>query len=262
MRSYNSWILFAWAIVPAFLVPANPIVHGLTEASVAVHVAPSSLAIQGPVLTSKWFEGSDYVQVVEMVLRNTDTVNAFIAADKLTITALSDSIELVQPAVVKRLMPGQEVVVQIGVKNKPTTPRGTSCSVTIKASWSESSSASTTALGVCGFGDYTADRTSLSRHWTPDWYNNAKFGIFIHWGIYSVPAFGNTGSKQDYAEWYWKRQHEPNYRSQTYQYHLETYGPDVEYDDFIANFTANKFDPKEWLDLFSEAGARYFVPVT
>ncbi|KAI6529597.1 hypothetical protein MCOR10_003667 [Pyricularia oryzae] len=262
MRSYSSRLLFAWAVVPALVARANPIVLGRTEALVAAHVAPRSLAIQGPVLTSKWFEGSDYVQVVEMVLRNTDNVNAFIAADKLTITAVSDSVELVQPALVRRIMPGQEVVVQIGVKNKPTTPRGTSCSVTIQASWGESLSTSTTASGVCGFGDYAADRTSLSRHWTPDWYNNAKFGIFIHWGIYSVPAFGNTGSRQDYAEWYWKRQHEPDYRSQTYQYHLETYGPDVEYDDFIANFTADKFDPKEWLDLFAEAGARYFVPVT
>ncbi|TLD08578.1 uncharacterized protein PgNI_07168 [Pyricularia grisea] len=75
------------------------------------HVAPRSLAIQGPVLTSKWCEGSDYVQVVEMVLRNTDNFNAFIAADKLTITAVSDFNDMVQPALVKRIMPGQEVVV-------------------------------------------------------------------------------------------------------------------------------------------------------
>lgn len=51
-------------------------------------------------------------------------------------------------------------------------------------------------------------------------------------------------------------------KTQTYQWHLDHYGPDVVYDDFIANFTASKFDPKEWVDLFAESGAKYFVPTT
>lgn len=50
--------------------------------------------------------------------------------------------------------------------------------------------------------------------------------------------------------------------SRTWQYHLETYGPDVVYDDFIANFTADKFNPKDWVDLIADAGAKYFVPTT
>lgn len=55
---------------------------------------------------------------------------------------------------------------------------------------------------------------------------------------------------------------DPKDRTKTYQWHLDHYGPDVVYDDFIANFTASKFNPKEWVDLFAEAGARYFVPTT
>lgn len=54
----------------------------------------------------------------------------------------------------------------------------------------------------------------------------------------------------------------PNYTSQTYQYNLKTYGPNHTYDEFIPDFTASAWDPKEWVDLFSDAGAQYFVQVT
>jgi alpha-L-fucosidase len=56
--------------------------------------------------------------------------------------------------------------------------------------------------------------------------------------------------------------HQENNPVQAYQYHLETYGANFNYDDFIANFTDKKFDPKAWVDLFSDAGAQYFVPTT
>ena len=101
----------------------------------------------------------------------------------------------------------------------------------------------------------------------PEWFNDQKFGIFIHWGAYSVPAHG--------SEWYPRRmymdtatftaqlkpQHEgPN---ETYLYHKKKYGDQKEfgYKDFIPMFKAEKFDPKEWISLFKKAGARYVVPV-
>jgi alpha-L-fucosidase len=55
---------------------------------------------------------------------------------------------------------------------------------------------------------------------------------------------------------------DPNYRTQTYQYHNATYGANFKYDDFIANFTATKFDAGSWVDLIAASGARYMVPVT
>lgn len=68
---------------------------------------------------------------------------------------------------------------------------------------------------------------------------------------------------ESYAEWYWWRQNQgPGKKDQTWEYHLDTYGPDVVYDDFIQNFTASVFDPKEWVDLFADAGAQYFVQVS
>lgn len=87
----------------------------------------------------------------------------------------------------------------------------------------------------------------------PEWFQDAKFGIFIHWGIYSVPAFG--------TEWYARNMYMQN--SPEYNYHLEKYGKhkDFGYKDFIPMFTAEKFNADEWIKLFKESGARYVVPV-
>ncbi|KIM93820.1 glycoside hydrolase family 29 protein [Oidiodendron maius Zn] len=121
---------------------------------------------------------------------------------------------------------------------------------------------SSTISGECGFGDYTADASSIAWHTSPDWYNDIKFGIFIHWGVYSAPAYGSVAPYESYAEWYWNTMHNPNDHTQTYQYHEATYGTNFNYDDFFSNFTASKFDAKSWVDLVAAAGAQYIVPVT
>lgn len=94
---------------------------------------------------------------------------------------------------------------------------------------------------------------SLSSYTVPDWYRKAKFGIFIHWGVYSVPAFDN--------EWYPRNMYMEG--SPAFEHHIKTYGPqkDFGYKDFIPLFQAEKFDPDAWADLFQRAGARYVVPV-
>src|SRR5512147_2599002 len=94
---------------------------------------------------------------------------------------------------------------------------------------------------------------SLRHYQVPDWYQNGKFGIFIHWGVYSVPAFGN--------EWYPRNMYLP-YQPE-FEHHLKTYGPHAKfgYKDFIPHLRADRFDPAEWADLFKTAGARYVVPV-
>jgi alpha-L-fucosidase len=94
---------------------------------------------------------------------------------------------------------------------------------------------------------------SLTRYRVPQWYADAKFGIFIHWGLYAVPAFRN--------EWYSRNMYQQG--TPEFQHHLETYGSQAEfgYKDFIPRFTARHFDADEWLRLFKEAGARYVVPV-
>lgn len=102
-------------------------------------------------------------------------------------------------------------------------------------------------------GKYKANWQSLSNHKTPTWYYQDKFGIFIHWGIYSVPAFGN--------EWYSRNMYDPEHPE--FQHHRDVYGPQDKfgYKDFIPMFKAEKFDPEAWADLFVESGAKYVTPV-
>ncbi len=98
---------------------------------------------------------------------------------------------------------------------------------------------------------------SLSQYQCPEWYRDAKFGIFIHWGVYSVPAFG--------SEWYprWMYVDSTVWGTNYYQHHVKTYGtPDkFGYKDFIPMFKAEKFDAKEWAKIFKLAGAKYVIPV-
>ncbi|MEN9938716.1 MAG: hypothetical protein RLZZ387_5295 [Chloroflexota bacterium] len=104
-----------------------------------------------------------------------------------------------------------------------------------------------------GMGPFTPDWESLKAYRVPAWYEDGKFGIFIHWGVYSVPAFGN--------EWYPRHMYEQG--TPEYEHHLATYGPHTEfgYKDFIPQFTAANYDPAAWARLFKEAGARFVVPV-
>lgn len=94
---------------------------------------------------------------------------------------------------------------------------------------------------------------SLMQFRVPEWYNDAKFGIFIHWGIYAVPAFNN--------EWYSRNMYLLD--SDEYKHHRETFGEHTKfgYKDFIPMFKAEHFDPDAWASLFKVAGARYIVPV-
>ncbi|HPD29197.1 MAG TPA: alpha-L-fucosidase [Phycisphaerae bacterium] len=94
---------------------------------------------------------------------------------------------------------------------------------------------------------------SLERYQVPQWYLDGKFGIFIHWGVYSVPAFGN--------EWYPRNMYLQD--SPEFKHHLATYGPHSQfgYKDFIPLFKAEKFEPARWAELFRKAGAKYVVPV-
>src|SRR5512143_523454 len=123
---------------------------------------------------------------------------------------------------------------------------------------------------------YKPTTESLRTHTVPQWFEDAKFGIFIHWGPYAVPA---------YHEWYVAfmspkagfgflyggppftatqgNMPDALYRSRIQEravkYHLDNWGPNFAYDDFIPMFKAEKFDPAAWAKLFEQAGARYVV---
>lgn len=100
---------------------------------------------------------------------------------------------------------------------------------------------------------------SLDKRPTPDWFLDAKFGIFIHWGLYSVPGWGVKG---EYAEWYWNRMHDQKAANPWWQYHRRVYGEKFDYADFAPLFRAENFDPDQWADLFARSGAKYIVPTS
>jgi len=90
---------------------------------------------------------------------------------------------------------------------------------------------------------------SLNAYGVPDWFSDSKFGIYAHWGLYSVPGFGN--------EWYGKWMYDPSH--DIHKQHVEKFGsPSIfGYKDFIPKFTAEHYDPDAWADLFKQSGARY-----
>ena len=106
---------------------------------------------------------------------------------------------------------------------------------------------------VIAQGPYDASWGSLMNAPVPDWFRKRKLGIFIHWGVYSVPAYSN--------EWYSRNMYIQG--TEVYEHHISTYGPQSEfgYKDFIPMFTAEHFDPEEWMELVRGAGAGYVFQV-
>ena len=102
-------------------------------------------------------------------------------------------------------------------------------------------------------GPFRADWAALRGHRDPAWFDDAKFGIFIHWGVYAVPAYAN--------EWYPRNMYADGTPEHAHQ--VATYGPLSRhgYKDFIAQFRAEHWHPQAWAALFKQAGARYVVGV-
>ena len=106
-------------------------------------------------------------------------------------------------------------------------------------------------------GPFEPNWKSLEAYEIPQWYKDAKFGIFIHWGAYSVPAFG--------SEWYPRQMYIDRDRrgDNFFQHHVENYGAQKTfgYKDFIPKFKAERFSAERWAKLFKDTGARYVIPV-
>ncbi|PRP74125.1 alpha-L-fucosidase-like [Planoprotostelium fungivorum] len=104
-------------------------------------------------------------------------------------------------------------------------------------------------------GEYTPDWDSLDARPIPSWYDEVKIGIFVHWGVFSVPAHScNDGA----AEWYWY-----NWKNDlsgcNAKWHNDTYGADFKYAEFGPMFKAELFDPVYWAKLFKKSGAKHVV---
>ena len=106
---------------------------------------------------------------------------------------------------------------------------------------------------------YEAKWESLDKRPCPQWFQDAKFGIFIHWGVYSVPSWG---APKEYAEWYWHNMSDKKADNPWRAFHEKNYGKDFDYKDFAPMFRAELFDPDQWADIFYRSGAKYIVPTS
>ncbi|MGL1885123.1 MAG: alpha-L-fucosidase [Reichenbachiella sp.] len=112
---------------------------------------------------------------------------------------------------------------------------------------------------------YEPNWESLDQRACPTWYSEAKFGVFVHWGLYSVPGYTAKGT---YAEWYghalnadtsFMKGHQLKRHHAVSDFHERVYGSDVKYSDFREGFTCELFDPEEWASIFQRSGAKYVV---
>jgi alpha-L-fucosidase len=174
--------------------------------------------------------------------------------DTAHVVVKADGVKTVVPASVKKLGPGESARVRVGIVS-PGVPKGRQVDATVQLLRGQRVIDASQTPIVAGIPAYTSANESLASHQSPEWFRSAKFGIFIHWGPYSVPAWAPVG--QQYAEWYWKQMNDVG--SPTYDHHRETYGAEVAYDDFIPRFKAEKYDPAQWVKLFKSAGAQYWV---
>jgi len=113
---------------------------------------------------------------------------------------------------------------------------------------------------------YKLDWSSIDSRPVPVWFEDAKLGIFVHWGLYSVPAWSPKGT---YSEWYkyWLDNktlfgNGDFTGTEIYDYHTKTYGKDFIYADFARMFKAQDYNADEWAALFEKAGAKYIVLTT
>ncbi|XP_071505349.1 alpha-L-fucosidase-like [Diadema antillarum] len=98
---------------------------------------------------------------------------------------------------------------------------------------------------------YQPNWDSIDSRPTPEWYDEAKFGIFMHWGVYSVPSF--------FSEWFWYRwQGDPPYPV-VVDFMKQNYPPRFTYADFAAQFNAEFFDPEQWAEIIKASGAKYCI---
>ncbi|KAI8961891.1 glycoside hydrolase family 29 protein [Daldinia sp. FL1419] len=221
--------------------------------AISVWKAGAAVDVQSVRPTQKWL--SSGAQAVEITVNNAGS--DCVVGDGLTVSISGDNMYTTEHGHIKRLCPGDQKIVTIGVESNSTDP--TNISVVVD----DGTTRKSFGFDRLQFGltEWTTDLDNLARHESPEWFNDAKYGIFIHWGPYSVTGWGNSSPHESYAEWFWwySNHHPESDPSDFYDYRLRTYGKDWVYDDTFANFTASNFDPEAWVDLIADAGAKYFV---
>ncbi|KAI1333769.1 alpha-L-fucosidase [Xylariaceae sp. FL0016] len=205
--------------------------------------------------TQKWVGNGS--QVLELIVNNAGNE----CASGVTLSVEAPGVSVSEGAYIKRLCPGDQKRVDVAVAGEFVGD------VQAKVDFGDLHKAAVFENITLGLQAWTANSSSLVQHEIPQWFDDSKFGIFIHWGPYSVPGWGNSTPNEAYAEWFWWYSTRINEsaaadKSGFNAYRLRTFGPDLNYDDFFENYTASSYDPKAWVDLIADSGAKYFVFTT
>lgn len=187
-------------------------------------------------------------QMVEADVHNSGTQ----WARGVQVMVIGSGIKTVVPGIIDFLAPGERQTVYMGVSTSFNGHKAVQATLVIQGDNVIHNLLSTSL--VLGTVSWQPTQASIGQHKAPRWFDQDKFGIFIHWGLYSVPAWGSPGV---YAEWYWFNYNQVG--SPTYDFHKKTFGENFEYDAFLPMFKPDKWDPNAWLELISDAGANYFV---
>jgi alpha-L-fucosidase len=99
---------------------------------------------------------------------------------------------------------------------------------------------------------------SLDKHRAPEWFSDAKLGVFINWGLHSVPAWATPSKKARYPDAYGTWMYTDD---RVRAHHAQFWGPDFQFDDFFPLFTADRYDPEAMVQFLHDCGVRYIVPM-
>ncbi|KAI9335383.1 alpha-L-fucosidase-domain-containing protein [Zopfochytrium polystomum] len=240
----------AWHIFAATLVTSPALMTATTSIKPALFVE----RVQA---TQRWddVEG-ERVQFVEVTIVNTPSTSGGTASfqGSFTVEVTSATGRTPIPVNITRLAVGSFVLVDVPIVGGDGTAE--SALVTVRDTTTGSILVSSNGWTYTpGLTDYDATDESLSRVQAPNWWRDAKVGVMVHWGPYSVPAFGNG----HYAEWYFNAL---NGDQPTRNYHTTHYGQQFPYDGFFDNFTAAAFDAADWISLIENSGGRYIIPTS
>ncbi|KAI8093869.1 glycoside hydrolase superfamily [Halteromyces radiatus] len=200
-----------------------------------------------------WNQDAALIPVLLVRLHN---IGPLAMMTPISVTATSRSIRTIHPGSLDHLAPGHVASLDIGIEVAPMNDDMDNIRIQVitadKIILDETIQLS---LSLYHSEPYEPTKTSLQQHQAPTWYQQAKFGIFIHWGLYSIPAWAPVG--KEYAEWYWWQMNHPD--DPTFDHHRQRFGTAFAYDDFIPMWQPTSFDPRTWLDLINTSRAKYFV---
>ncbi|TGJ84432.1 hypothetical protein E0Z10_g4303 [Xylaria hypoxylon] len=163
--------------------------------AVSLSEGSAPVAVQAVRPTQKWSEPGE--QIVEVTINNVG--EQCVAGSGVTLTLAGDGFDTVTAGKLKRLCPGDQKVVKVGVRGSPDAP----VDVEVVVEGGVGRQVTRFSNIEIGLKDWTPELDNLARHEAPEWFDGAKFGIFIHWGVYAVTGWGNSTPHESYAEWFW-----------------------------------------------------------